>query len=250
MPKRPTLPNTTPSPGTRGAPATTPQVETAPQAKAAPLGETAPKAKAAPSAKATPSATKASARKTSRTATTPTSSASKPGTRTVAPTMTEPSGAGRWLRGIHFSAFSLVMMGILVLAVVILAPTLQAFAQQQSQIADQQGVVDKLTSQVDAAKAQRARWNDPSYIRAQARDRLYYVMPGETSYLVIDDRPPAATTTDAPVSSTIQKTRTDWVGSLFGSFMGAGLTEATPAQLSGGTGAPAGTPAPTPPPSK
>ncbi len=165
----------------------------------------------------------------------------KPGTRRVAASFSEPSGAGRWLRGIHFSAFSLVMMGVLVLAVVILAPTLQAFLAQRQQIADQQAAVDKLSAQVDDLKAQRARWNDPSYIRAQARDRLYYVMPGEVSYLVIDDRPPAAAQAEAPVSSKLQKTKTDWVGSLFGSFVGAGLTDATPQQLTGTPG-----PAPTP----
>ena len=71
------------------------------------------------------------------------------------------------------------------------------------------------------------------------RERLSH--PGEVSYLVIDDRPPAAKTADTPVSSKLQKTKTDWVHSLFGSFMGAGLTEATPQQLSG-------TPAPTPTP--
>ncbi|MGN6426209.1 MAG: septum formation initiator family protein [Leifsonia sp.] len=162
-------------------------------------------------------------------------------TRRVPASFAQPSGTGRWLRGIHFSAFSLVMMGVLVLAVVILAPTAQSFFAQQQQIADQQKAVDQLSAQVDALKEQRARWNDPSYIRAQARDRLYYVMPGEVSFLVIDDRPPAAKTADTPVSSKLQKTKTDWVHSLFGSFMGAGLTEATPQQLSG-------TPAPTPTP--
>lgn len=165
----------------------------------------------------------------------------KPRTRRVAVRMPRPSGSGRWLRQLHFSAFSLVMMGVLVLAVVILAPTIQAFLVQRQQIADQQHAVDRLAAQVDTLKDQRARWNDPSYLRAQARDRLYYVMPGEVSYLVIDDRPPAATKDDGPVTSKLQKTQTDWVGSLFGSFMGAGLTEATPQQLSG-------TPVPTPTP--
>jgi len=232
MPKRPTLPNTTPAPEKRPTPTTS---STAPAAKAASAGSPTKPTKRAAQAKAAQPSTAPRNR----------SSAPKPTTHTVAPVMSTPTGTGRWLRGIHFSAFSLVMMGILVLAVVILAPTLQAFAQQRSQIADQQAIVDTLNSQVDAAKAQRARWNDPSYIRAQARDRLYYVMPGETSYLVIDDRPPAAASTDAPVSSTIQQTHTDWAGSLFGSFMGAGLTEATPAQLSGQTGTPAPTPTPT-----
>lgn len=162
-------------------------------------------------------------------------------TRRVPVRMSRPSGTGRWLRQLHFSAFSLVMMGVLVLAVVILAPTIQAFFAQRQQIADQQHAVDQLATQVDTLKDQRARWNDPSYLRAQARDRLYYVLPGEVSYLVIDDRPPAAKQDTTPVSSKLQKTQTDWVGSLFGSFMGAGLTEATPQQLSGTP-----TPAPTP----
>jgi cell division protein FtsB len=168
----------------------------------------------------------------------------KPRTRRVPVRMERPSGTGSWLRQLHFSAFSLVMMGVLVLAVIILAPTVQAFLAQRQQIADQQRAVDQLAAQVDTLKDQRARWNDPSYLRAQARDRLYYVMPGETSYLVIDDRPPAAKEDTAPVSSKLQKTRTDWVGSLFGAFMGAGLTDATPQQLDGGGTAP--TPAPTP----
>lgn len=172
----------------------------------------------------------------------------KPSTRRVPAAFSGPSGTGRWLRGLHFSAFSLVMMGALVLAVLILAPTLQALVQQRQQIADQQQAVDRLSAKVGELKDQRARWNDPSYIRAQARDRLYYVMPGEVSYLVIDDRPPAAKKAEAPVSSKLQQTRTDWVGSLLGSFVGAGLSDATPAQLTG-TGAgskSATTPAPTP----
>ena len=35
---------------------------------------------------------------------------------------------------------------------------------------------------------ERERWNDETFIMTQARERLYYVMPGEVSYLVIDDR--------------------------------------------------------------
>jgi hypothetical protein len=34
---------------------------------------------------------------------------------------------------------------------------------------------------------ERDRWQDPIYIRAQARNRLYYVLPGEVSYLVMDN---------------------------------------------------------------
>jgi cell division protein FtsB len=129
----------------------------------------------------------------------------------------------------------LLMMGMLILAVVVLAPTLRQYVEQQEQIADAQATVNSLKSQVSHLDAQRARWTDPSYIREQARARLYYVMPGDVSYLIIDDRPAAAKTADdTPITSTIQSTPSDWTQSLFSSFMNAGLSTATPAQLTHG----------------
>jgi cell division protein FtsB len=159
----------------------------------------------------------------------------KPRERTVPVAMTtNQTAAGSWLRGFRFSGFSLLMMGMLILAVVVLAPTLRDYIEQQQQIAAQQAAVNTLKTQVGQLDSQRARWTDPSYIRAQARARLYYVMPGDVSYLIIDDRPAAAKTADdVPVTKNIQTTPTDWVGSLFGSFMNAGLSNPTPAQLSG-----------------
>jgi cell division protein FtsB len=141
--------------------------------------------------------------------------------------------AGSWLRGIHFSGFSIVTMSLLVLAVVVLAPALHEYLQQRQQISDAQATVNDLRSEIASMNAERARWNDPSYIRAEARERLYYVMPGDTSYLIIDDRPASEKQehTTAP-STKIESTPSDWSASLFGSFMIAGLTHDTPAQLS------------------
>ena len=133
--------------------------------------------------------------------------------------------AGGWLRGIRFSGFSFVMMVILVLAVVILAPSLRTYAEQRQQIsqlsatvADQQDEVDRLTSQ-------RERWNDRTYVTTQARERLFYVLPGDISFLVINDLPVVAPleADAAPVSTNIQSTKIDWLGSLFASTMTAGL---------------------------
>lgn len=149
----------------------------------------------------------------------------KPRSRQV-PVAMEPGrdAASGWLRGIRFSGFSIVMMGVLILGVAVLAPTLRVYLTQRQQIADMQAAVVMQKEQVADLTTQRARWDDPSYIRAQARDRLYYVMPGEISYLIIDDRAPAVVKKDlTPISKTIQKTHTDWVQSLFASAMTAGL---------------------------
>lgn len=137
----------------------------------------------------------------------------------------ESSAVGGWLRGIRFSGFSLVMMGILVLAVIVLAPSLHSYAAQQQQIADLRATVQQAKDTVDHARAERERWNDRTYVITQARERLSYVLPGDISFLVINDLPqstPEAST--APVSKHIQEDdHVDWMQSMFASIMTAGL---------------------------
>jgi cell division protein FtsB len=160
------------------------------------------------------------------------------------------SGAGGWLRRLQFSWFSVVMLGLLVLGVLVIAPNLQLYLQQQQQISDLQKANAAQSGKIQALEKEKTRWSDPSYIRAQARDRLLYVMPGETAYLIIDDRPesqkhPSSDT----VSTSIQKTKTDWLGSVLSSVMTAGLSDASAGALSGSTPTPTSTPGSTPTPS-
>ena len=77
---------------------------------------------------------------------------------------------------------------------------------------------------------QRARWDDPAYVRAQARDRLYYVMPGEISYLVINDTQVEDLKREKATAE-LQNTQTDWVTGLLKSFLIAGLGTPTPDQV-------------------
>jgi cell division protein FtsB len=135
------------------------------------------------------------------------------------------SATGGWLRGIRLSGFSLVMMAILVLAVAVLAPSLRTYADQRQQIDRLRSTVQAAQGTVDQLKSERERWNDRTYITTQARDRLSYVMPGDISFLVINDLPaPVEGTPDAaPVSTMIQDTPVDWMHSLFASAMTAGL---------------------------
>jgi cell division protein FtsB len=132
---------------------------------------------------------------------------------------------GGWLRGIRLSGFSFVMMGILVLAVAVLAPSLRTYADQRQQVERLQATVKAAQGTVDQLTSERERWNDRTYITTQARDRLSYVMPGDISFLVINDLPaPVEGTTDtAPVSTEIQPTEVDWMHSVFASVMTAGL---------------------------
>jgi hypothetical protein len=57
---------------------------------------------------------------------------------------------------------------------------------QRRQIAEMEVSIQQAEQAVEDMQAERDRWQDPVYIRSQARDRLYYVLPGEVSYLVMD----------------------------------------------------------------
>ena len=57
---------------------------------------------------------------------------------------------------------------------------------QQRDIAQTKDQIAQNQAQIASLQDQLQRWQDPAYIRAQARDQLGWVMPGEVGYRVID----------------------------------------------------------------
>ncbi|MCU1545750.1 MAG: hypothetical protein JWP30_850 [Homoserinimonas sp.] len=145
--------------------------------------------------------------------------------------MPEPGASANWLRGIRFSGFTIMALGMLVLFVVVLAPSLRIWVEQQQEIAALEAAVAEDESEVGELEDERARWDDPRYVEAQARERLYYVKPGEYSYLVIDDGATITTENGAPISDELQTTEVDWLKAMLSSVLTAGLTEAVPEQI-------------------
>jgi cell division protein FtsB len=133
------------------------------------------------------------------------------------------------------SGATLLCLVLVIFGVVVLSNPLRTLFEQRQQVADLQAQLDQKNATLDALTTQRARWNDPAYIRAQARDRLFYVMPGETSYLVIND---VTSEKDRvrTVSADLTHTDVDWVHGLLTSVVVAGLSDPTPAQMDAVTG--------------
>jgi cell division protein FtsB len=144
------------------------------------------------------------------------------------------------LRGLQVNFQMLTVLAVIVLAVVTLAPTVQTLFVQRQQIADLQHQVAQAKKAVADMTEERKRWEDPVYVRAQARDRLYYVMPGEVSYLVMDAQgvdmsdttgtvgemlAERANTTE--ITTNLRKTKQNWVDSVLYSVVRAGLDEPT-----------------------
>lgn len=154
-------------------------------------------------------------------------STGRPRTQRVAVQLPELAGAsGNWLRSIRLSGFTIAILSLIVLFVVVLAPSLRILVQQQQQLAALRSDVQQQKDVVKGMKGEVARWSDPSYVESLARERLNYVYPGEYSYLVIDDGKTAVTADGQPISDKLQTTQVDWVRTMLSSVLTAGLTDA------------------------
>jgi len=78
--------------------------------------------------------------------------------------------------------FSLV--AVFFIFALVLAPPIQNYFTQRAQINALRAQVDDDRAALEAARIELTRWQDPDYVKAQARERLHFVMPGERQYIV------------------------------------------------------------------
>lgn len=107
----------------------------------------------------------------------------------------------------------LALAVILVVVTVLLLPSVGTYMSQRSEIAQLQSSIAEKQQQQDDLKTQISRWDDPAYVKAQARNRINLVMPGEKKYMVV-----GATGDDSAAGpQSVGDVRTDlpWVDSLW-----------------------------------
>jgi len=160
------------------------------------------------------------------------------------PRKVAPSQSKAALRVSRLNLSSLALLAMIVLGVVTLAPRVQTWFTQRQAIFVAQQSLEEAKKEVAQMQVERKRWEDPAYIRAQARDRLYYVMPGEVSYLVMDadgvntsdtsgtvGAKMAADKNNAQISSTIYQTKNNWVDAILESVIRAGVEQPTDSNI-------------------
>ncbi len=117
---------------------------------------------------------------------------------------------------------------ILVLVVAVLtvsyASSMRAYLQQRAHISDLKEQIAAKAAAIDDLEREKRRWHDPAYVEAQARDRFGYVMPGETSYVVLDEHgnPLEADQTLPDASEVLKKKPTAWYADAWDSVLLAG----------------------------
>jgi cell division protein FtsB len=165
--------------------------------------------------------------------------AAKPNTRIAkvrAPKQSRSAASAEWMRGMRLNTYTITLLAMIVLGVLTLAPRVQEWFILRQQVAQAQADVEQARKDVTTMQSEVKRWEDPVYIRSQARDRLYYVMPGEVSYLVMDAD--GVNTSDisgtvgamladqrnyGQISKSIKETRNNWVDSIMETVIVAGI---------------------------
>jgi cell division protein FtsB len=118
-----------------------------------------------------------------------------------------------------FSGRLLALAVVMVAITIMLAPTVKIFLDKRAEIAALQAdITAKQTQQTDL-KRQVSRWQDPNYVKQQARDRINMVMPGETGYWVFgSDLPAGASGGAAGEESAHDPAELPWVDALWESI--------------------------------
>ncbi len=133
---------------------------------------------------------------------------------------------------------ALVLGLVCVLAFVLVFPTFRAYLAQAAQNAQLRHQVAAAEAHNEELAAQLARWNDQAYVIAQARERLAYVLPGETAYRVIDPQSapavPKAPTEGSPAAA--DGSTAPWYANLWGSVQAAGQISGAAAATTGENG--------------
>ena len=75
---------------------------------------------------------------------------------------------------------------VLCTLVVALAYPIRQYVSQRAEIADLQREKAQAAERVEKLRDLKARWQDDAYAEQQIRQRLHYVMPGETGFIVAD----------------------------------------------------------------
>lgn len=140
------------------------------------------------------------------------------------------------VRMLRLNSVSVSLIIVIVLGSFLVAQDVQTFLNQRRVIAEMEQSIELARQSVEDMEAERDRWQDPVYIRSQARDRLYYVLPGEVSYLVMNAEGMDFSDTSGTLGEILAQRRSadvisqevlaakdNWVDSLLESFLRAAL---------------------------
>lgn len=96
------------------------------------------------------------------------------------------SGGGTGAGRASLTGRAAVLALVVCLLAISLAYPLREYLAQRSDIGDYRDRVAAQQTRVTELRERQRRWRDPAFVERQARRRLRFVLPGETSYVVLE----------------------------------------------------------------
>jgi cell division protein FtsB len=133
-----------------------------------------------------------------------------------------PSRRGSRLRS-SLTTRAIALVVVLLILTISYASSLRIYFAQAHEIASTKADIAERQQRIADLQGGLARWNDPEYVRTQARARLGWVVPGETGYLVVDaeGNPLGGGAAIGSAGSTAAEPQDAWWAKLWGSVEAA-----------------------------
>lgn len=117
-----------------------------------------------------------------------------------------------------FSGRMLALAVVMIAITIMLAPTVKIFFDKRAELAALSADIEARQAEQDLLRQQLSRWQDPNYVKQQARDRINMVMPGESGYWVFGSELPAGTSSSQTATAAQDPADLPWVDSLWESI--------------------------------
>lgn len=147
---------------------------------------------------------------------------SRPAGRPTTPRAAASGRPTKRRRAPQFTTRAVLLMSVLLLLLASYTSSLHAWWQQRGEIQSLKAEKAMREAAIEELTDTEARWEDPAFVEAQARERFGWVMPGEVGYRVIgsDGRVQG----DVPaLDEPPDPAQRPWYSSLWGSTKEAGI---------------------------
>ncbi len=115
---------------------------------------------------------------------------------------------------------TLALFAVVFFLTLTLAPPIKHYFTQRAQISALHAQLNSDNKALEAARKELLLWQDPEYVKSQARERLHFVLPGERQYIVTEGNA-TATTTNTKVANSLTDGQ-PWYTRLIASISEAG----------------------------
>jgi cell division protein FtsB len=119
------------------------------------------------------------------------------------------------------SGRALALWTIFFILALAIAPPVKHYFTQRAQISALNSQLASDNKALEAARQELLLWQDPEYIKSQARERLHFVLPGERQYIVTENGTASNTDEGTKVANSLTDGQ-PWYSRLIASIPEAG----------------------------